>query len=209
VESETRIDSDDDGSDGLLFYGLKLRAADPRYISDRGDILLTPAQVRELILEKQQSEEEVATVWLTTADMGFPLTEEPNEVVCPKDVREGKATDRFLAPAISRFATTTIAGAGGGADRDQQAPETWRELVHLHHDGANLAGQQKGIASESWLAMTPMRRANSPELSNARISHGSETPSQEWLMIRCTSRIAMFRPQSESTFFSTNRSQKG
>ena len=30
VESETRSDSDDDGSDGRLFYGLKLRAADPR-----------------------------------------------------------------------------------------------------------------------------------------------------------------------------------
>ena len=139
AESETRSDSDDDGNDSLLSYGLKLRAADPRYIThgddrDRGDILLTLAQVRELILAKQQSEEGVATVWLTTADMGFPLTEEPDKVVCPKDVREGKTTDRFLAPAISRFATTTIAGtpAGVGADRDQQAPETWRELVHLH-----------------------------------------------------------------------------
>jgi hypothetical protein len=137
AESETRSDSDDDGGDGLLFYGLKLRAADPRYIthgddSDRGDILLTLAQVRELILEKQQSEEEVATVWLTTADMGFPLTEESNEVLCPKDVREGKGIDRFLAPAISRFATTTMVGAGGGADRDQQAPKAWRKLVHLH-----------------------------------------------------------------------------
>ncbi len=128
----------------------------------------------------------------TTADMGFPLTEEPNEVLCPKDVREGKATDRFIAPAISRFATTTIAGAGGGAEtsRPRRPGGNWFICIN---DGANLAGQQKGIAFESWLAMTPMRRANSPELYNARISHGSETPSQEWLMIRCTSRIAMFR----------------
>jgi hypothetical protein len=44
-------------------------------------------------------------------DLDQPMTEEPNEVVCPKDVRDGKTTDRFLAPAISRFATTTIAGA--------------------------------------------------------------------------------------------------
>jgi hypothetical protein len=74
-ESETRSDSDDDGSDGRLFYGLKLRAVDPRYIThgddrDRGDILITLAQVRELILGKQQSEEGVATVWLTTAENG-------------------------------------------------------------------------------------------------------------------------------------------
>jgi hypothetical protein len=116
-ESETRSDSDDDGSDGRLFYGLKLRAADPRYIThgddrDRGDILITLAQVRELILGKQQSEEGVATVWLTTAEMGFSLTEEPNEILCPKDVRGGKGIDRFLAPAISQFVTNTLAGIG-------------------------------------------------------------------------------------------------
>jgi hypothetical protein len=45
AESETRSDSDDDGSDKQLSYGLKLRAADPRYIThgddrDRGDILI-------------------------------------------------------------------------------------------------------------------------------------------------------------------------
>ena len=67
VESETRSDSDDDRSDEQLSYGLKLRAADPRYITrgddkDRGDMLLTLVQVRELILEKQPSEEGVATV---------------------------------------------------------------------------------------------------------------------------------------------------
>ena len=126
LESETRSDSDDDGSDGRLFYGLKLRAADPRYIThgddrDRGDILITLAQARELILGKQKSEERVATVWLTTAEMGFSLTEEPNEILCPKDVRGGKGVDRFLAPAISQFVTNTLSGIGGGADRDHQA----------------------------------------------------------------------------------------
>jgi hypothetical protein len=29
--------------------------------------------------------------------------EEQHEILCPKDVREGKDSDRFLAPAISRF----------------------------------------------------------------------------------------------------------
>ena len=149
VESETRIDSDDDGNDSLLSYGLKLRATDPRYIthgddSDRGDILLTLAQVRELILEKQQSEEEVGTVWLTTADIGFHLTDEPNEILCPKDVRGGKGVDRFLAPAISQFVTNTLAGIGGGADRDQQAQDVWRELVHLHQRWGKISKTTEG-----------------------------------------------------------------
>jgi len=65
-ESEIRSDSDDDGSDEQLFYGLKMRAADPRYIThgddgNRRDILLTMTQVRELIIRKKQSEEGVAT----------------------------------------------------------------------------------------------------------------------------------------------------
>ena len=54
VESETRSGSDDDGSDGRPFYGLKLRAADPRYVT-HGDILLILAEVRELLIKKQQS----------------------------------------------------------------------------------------------------------------------------------------------------------
>ena len=126
VESETRSDKDDDGSDGRPFYGLKLRAADPRYIT-HGDILLILAEVRELLIKKQQSEEGVATVWLTTAEMGFSLTEEPNEILCPKDIREGKVSDRYLAPVISRFVTSTLAEVGGGVERDQQAKDVWRE----------------------------------------------------------------------------------
>jgi hypothetical protein len=102
--------------------------ADPRYIThgddgNRRDILLTLAKVRELIIRKQQSEEGVATVWLTTAEMGFSLTDEPNEILCPKDIREGKVSDRYLAPAISRFVTSTLAEVGGGAERDQQAKD--------------------------------------------------------------------------------------
>ena len=126
VESETRSGSDDDGSDGRPFYGLKLRAADPRYIT-HGDILLILAEVRELLIKKQQSEEGVATVWLTTAEMEFSLTDEPNEILCPKDVREGKVSDRYLAPVISRFVTSTLAEVGSGAERDQQAKDVWRE----------------------------------------------------------------------------------
>jgi hypothetical protein len=57
-ESEIQNDSDENGSNEQLSYGLKMRAADPRYItngddSNRGDMLLTMAQVRELIIGKE------------------------------------------------------------------------------------------------------------------------------------------------------------
>ena len=47
-------------SNEQLSYGFEMRAADPRYItngddSNRGDMLLTMAQVRELIAKKDQA----------------------------------------------------------------------------------------------------------------------------------------------------------
>jgi hypothetical protein len=36
--------------------------------------------------------------------MGVSLTDEQHMRLCPKDVREGNVIDRYLAPAISRFA---------------------------------------------------------------------------------------------------------
>ena len=38
---------------------------------NRVDVILTVEQVRELIAMKNTSEEGTATIWLTTADMGF------------------------------------------------------------------------------------------------------------------------------------------
>ena len=169
-------------------------------------MLLTLAQVRALILGKQQSEEGVATVWLTTADMGFSLTEEPNEILCPKDVREGKGSDRFLAPAISRFVTNTLAGIGGGAAWDQQAQDVWRELVHLHQrwgkiskatEDDNIRAQACNDANESGQFTRISQRKNLPweKDSIAKVAYDPA--------------LAMFRPRSESTFSLTSPSQKG
>ena len=72
-----RLDSDDDHEyDARPYYGIRMRAADPRYITEgndinRGDVLLTIAQVKQLIDLKASSAAEIATIWLTTAEMGF------------------------------------------------------------------------------------------------------------------------------------------
>jgi hypothetical protein len=136
-ESDSSDTSDDHEYDAKPCYGIKMRAADPRYITDgddinRGDVLLTMAQVRQLITIKAQSTAEIATIWLTTAEMGFSLTAESNEVTCPKDAREGKGSDRFLAPAISRFATSVLVDDEQGEDLAQQTNEARRQLASLH-----------------------------------------------------------------------------
>jgi len=148
-ESECQSDEDDDGRDKQLLYGIKMRAADPRYLTtdddiNRGDIILTMAQVKELITVKLRSEEKVATIWLTTAEMGFSLMDEPNTVVCTKDVREGKVCDRYLAPAISEFVTNTLTKTDVGTEADQQSSDVWRELVSLHRRWSKITYKTEG-----------------------------------------------------------------
>jgi hypothetical protein len=98
-----------DGEQFQASLGIRMCAADPRYIthegdSDRGDVTIPMSEVKKLISLKEQLDEAVATVWLTTAEMVFSLTDEPHMVICSRDIREGKVSDRYLAPAISKFA---------------------------------------------------------------------------------------------------------
>ena len=90
--------------------------------------------------------------------MGFSFTNEPNEILCPKDVREGKVSDRYLAPAISRFVTSIQAKAGIGAEMDELVKDVWRELVNLHQrwgkvskitEGDNIRAQACNDANAS------------------------------------------------------------
>ena len=83
---------------------------------------------------KSKSEEGAATIWLATAEMGFSLTEEQDVIVCTKDVIEGnfEVNDRYLAPAISRFAADMRSKVGTGADTDRQTTDVRRKLEDLH-----------------------------------------------------------------------------
>ena len=64
--------------------------------------------------------------------MGFSVTEEQDVIVCTKDVKEGNVNDRYLAPAISRFAADMRRKAGTGVDTDRQTKEVREKLVDLH-----------------------------------------------------------------------------
>ena len=108
--SEDENDDEQDDKEGRFkaHDGLRLRAADPRYIThssdyDRGDILVPMRTIRELLQRKADAEAQPAQIWLTTAEMGYSLREDEHIIVCPKDDQEGKLEDRYLAPAISQY----------------------------------------------------------------------------------------------------------
>jgi hypothetical protein len=111
-------------------------AADPRYITheddcNRGDVVTPVSNVRRLISQKEKLDEAVATVWLTTAEMGFSLTDENHMVVCLKGIREGTTADGYLAPAISKFAITVQKEEEREPTLDRGESELQREIVNL------------------------------------------------------------------------------
>jgi hypothetical protein len=108
MKSDGSSDSEESSDDARPSLGVRMRTADPRYIThedydNRGDVIIPMSTVRELIRLKEQFDEAAATIWLTITDMGFALTNEQHMPLCPKDVREGKVIYRYLAPAISSY----------------------------------------------------------------------------------------------------------
>ena len=81
--------------------GLTLRTTNPRFPND-GDIILTPMELRHLLVYQQHLPDQ--KVWSTTAEAGFPLEEENEEIINKRDDWEGKKTTPFLHPAISNMA---------------------------------------------------------------------------------------------------------
>ncbi len=100
---------------------------------------------------KDKSEEGTATIWLTTAEMGFSLTEEQDAIVCTNDVKEGKVNDRYLAPAISRFAADMRRKVGTGVDTDRQTKEVREKLEDWHQrwGRANVTPNSEDIKAQA------------------------------------------------------------
>ena len=96
---------------GTRKYGVRM--SHPGYVG-RGDdtcggeVVSTIQEIRTLL----RSQPEDAQGWLTTAQMGWALTREGNEVINAKDEREGKPVARQLALMIAKFHQGTV-GIGG------------------------------------------------------------------------------------------------
>ena len=73
----------------------------------------------------------------------FVLTDEQHMLLCPKDVREGKVIDRYLAPAISRFAIDIQTEEKCEPTLDEAEKELRREIVNLLHDFSRIVRRKK------------------------------------------------------------------
>ena len=96
------IDSDDDlGQD--FQQGNLCVSSDPRRVGGPGGepTIINLKKLRTLFLTQQSLEDQ--TVWMTTTQVGFPVTADTQEVQTDRDRLLGKPVARFLHPVISTF----------------------------------------------------------------------------------------------------------
>jgi hypothetical protein len=86
------------------------------------------------LLEYQQHLPDQKT-WATTAEVGFPLEEEEEEIRNERDEREGKRIARFLHPAISDMSQLL----NGIENQGRNLTKTQRAVIQLDNDWINPA----------------------------------------------------------------------
>jgi hypothetical protein len=64
-------------------------------------MILNPRDLRWILTLQQTTEDQ--TIWMTSAQTGFPLEKEADEVTNSKDVQMGRHTARYLHPVISAY----------------------------------------------------------------------------------------------------------
>ncbi len=113
-------------------------------------------------------------------------------------MKEGRITDRFLAPAISRFATDTWS-------MNKQTADVRRKLEDLHQRW----GKTNAISnSENFKSQADNEAKVTKKFINGRISNGKEIPSRGQRMIQSTSQTAMIRLRLDNISSFTSRFQK-
>ena len=136
--------------------GLTLRTTDPRFPAD-GDIILTPMELRHLLVYQQHLPDQ--KVWATTAEAGFPLEEESEEIRNRRDDWEGKQTARFLHPAISNMAQHL----NGRENLGHSLSKIQRAVTQLDSEWMNPANDPHSVKwHRKWENNPPPPRAKDP-----------------------------------------------
>ncbi len=86
---------------------LDIQSTDPRFVGGRngghGPLYLDEDLLRRYIRHMHNRTEQEVYAWMTTSEMGFPVTQESGEVQCWWDIMENRPVARFLAPAITDY----------------------------------------------------------------------------------------------------------
>jgi hypothetical protein len=103
MDEDSEEASDNDSGD--MQVGYLCISADPRRVGVGGGepMILNPKDLRRALTPQQTMDDQ--TIWMTSAQTGFPLEREADEVTNCTDAQMGRHTSRYLHPAISAYIT--------------------------------------------------------------------------------------------------------
>jgi hypothetical protein len=114
-------------------------------------------ELRSLLAYQQHLPDQ--KVWATTAEAGFSLEKEGEEIHNERDEWEGKKTARFLHPAISDMAQIL----NGIEKQGRNLTKTQRAVIQLDNDWMNPANDPHAVKwHRKWEKKPPPPRAKDP-----------------------------------------------
>ena len=152
-------------------------SADQRRVGAGGGeaIILNPRELREAITLQQTTEDQ--KIWMTSAQTGFPLERDTDEVINNKDVQMGRNTARYLHPVISVYIADWEADLASTGTQPpplaQAAIDLENEWSHKYVMGTWISPTETSPPSVIWHHDPPPLMANHPPRvtdSNIRIT---------------------------------------
>ena len=132
-DAPTDEDSEEvsDNDSGDMQIGYLCISGDPRRVGvGAGEpMILNPKELRRVLTLQQTMEDQ--TIWMTSAQTGFPLERETDEVKNSTDTQMGRHTARYLHPAISTCITDWEAYL---ASTGTQPPPLAQATIYLENE---------------------------------------------------------------------------
>jgi ribonuclease HI len=127
---------------------LGIRPADPRFAGEdtgaHGPLYLDGDLLQKYIKHAHSRTEQEVYTWMTTSEMGFPVTKEREEVQCWRDIVEDRTVARFLAPVITAY-IRGLQGEGAGGECARMLLSDLEELDReWSQDDRQSAGNCRG-----------------------------------------------------------------
>jgi hypothetical protein len=143
MDEDSEAASDNDSGDMQVVY--LCISADPRRVGVGGGepMILNPKELRRTLTLQQTMEDQ--TIWMISAQTGFPLERESDEVTNSTDAQMGKHTARYLHPAISAYIADWEADL---ASTGTQPPPLAQAVIDLENEWS-----QKYVM-ETWVSPT-------------------------------------------------------
>jgi hypothetical protein len=175
MDEDSEEESGKDSGD--MQQGYLCISADPRRVGAGGGetVILNPRELRKAITLQQTTEDQ--KIWMTSAQTGFPLERDTDEVINSKDVQMGRNTARYLHPAISTYIAAWEADLTSAGTQPpplaQAAIDLENEWSHKYVTGTWVDPTEPSPPSTTWHHDPPPLMTNHPprvQDSNTRIT---------------------------------------